>query len=733
MPTTQLSRDSAGQQVEPEEQPTPASLPMYFAAIVITLCGLQAVNITLEDPGFGNLTLILTMVGFMVSFLCRQQRLPSHLVELPAALVFAVICFLTIASDQSLPFLAPADVAGDRSKGMAVFLTWLVVLRSFTLTSDSRLLFCCVPTIALIGLIGTMNSDAVLVTLFIVFVCAAVFMLVHENFLRARAATPQKQVVSAGKFLAGQIQLAALCIVGSLVVGRLAAEPMRAAGSALLFSGAMQMQNTQNQNTTDTRVVNISESTDYMVGRGPVTLGEQVVMRVEASHASNWRGATYDVYTGHGWRNSLDKSTSLAPSPDGGPGQEWFDARPHLDYPLVLVPETPINYVGAKSHAFRQVFHLEATGIFHEIYGASEIRALRLPEPAGQVDAAGGIRLAAALRATDYEVESRVADWDSESLAKSSTDYPEAIRSRYLTFGTSKPSEETIQTALRLTKDLKDPYSKMEALRDFVSTQCLYNTQSPASPSSVDVVQYFLFDRKEGYCDSFATALAVLCRAAGLPARVASGFAEGTLDSSGSTYTVRERDKHMWTEVYFTGVGWVSVDATAGAQSVDEMAEDDKKKRGGLMGFLFNHGLLPPVAALAFIAMLAYVLKVEVLDKLRRRSRPNPLGLAAANIEIVDTYARALASLRRWGMKRSDSQTPFEFQDHAAQRLASCPAAVLALQELTVLFVRFRYGGTVAEPDNVTQAHALEKALSEALRKADRRAIALAAPAGAGA
>jgi transglutaminase-like putative cysteine protease len=84
----------------------------------------------------------------------------------------------------------------------------------------------------------------------------------------------------------------------------------------------------------------------------------------------------------------------------------------------------------------------------------------------------------------------------------------------------------------------------------------------------------FLFEAKQGYCVEFATALAVLCLYADIPARVASGFILQERDPETGEFIVREAHRHLWTEVYFEGVGWVAFDATRNAPVIEGGAND---------------------------------------------------------------------------------------------------------------------------------------------------------------
>src|SRR5205823_9738177 len=71
------------------------------------------------------------------------------------------------------------------------------------------------------------------------------------------------------------------------------------------------------------------------------------------------------------------------------------------------------------------------------------------------------------------------------------------------------------------------------------------------------------FQSKEGYCDYFATAMAVMLRSVGIPSRVASGYVTGDWDASTQSYIATEHHAHSWTEVYFPGYGWITFEPSA--------------------------------------------------------------------------------------------------------------------------------------------------------------------------
>lgn len=96
------------------------------------------------------------------------------------------------------------------------------------------------------------------------------------------------------------------------------------------------------------------------------------------------------------------------------------------------------------------------------------------------------------------------------------------------------------------------------------SSRFSYSTE-PAPGSGYEALTRFLFDDRTGYCEQFATSMAVLARTVGIPARVAVGFLPGDRDGDG--YQVSIRDMHAWPELFFGGLGWVAFEPTPGVAS----------------------------------------------------------------------------------------------------------------------------------------------------------------------
>ena len=111
------------------------------------------------------------------------------------------------------------------------------------------------------------------------------------------------------------------------------------------------------------------------------------------------------------------------------------------------------------------------------------------------------------------------------------------------------------------------PYEKALALQSWLSRSFRYTLDVEEQPADIDFVTHFLLDTREGYCTYFASALTVLCRMAGLPARYVEGYIAEP-DSNGEAL-VTGMQAHAWTEVYFKGFGWLTFDATPRSRGED--------------------------------------------------------------------------------------------------------------------------------------------------------------------
>ena len=160
----------------------------------------------------------------------------------------------------------------------------------------------------------------------------------------------------------------------------------------------------------------------------------------------------------------------------------------------------------------------------------------------------------------EYTVASSLSTATPEQLQAAGTDYPGWVRDRYLQLPDTQP-ERVGELAREITADAGNPYDKVKAIETYLHSLG-YDQEIPAPPYNMDGVEHFLFELERGYSEYFGSAMAVLLREAGVPARLVVGYTPSEFDSRAGHWVVRESDSHGWAEAYFPGYGWVEFEPT---------------------------------------------------------------------------------------------------------------------------------------------------------------------------
>jgi transglutaminase-like putative cysteine protease len=243
--------------------------------------------------------------------------------------------------------------------------------------------------------------------------------------------------------------------------------------------------------------------------------------------------------------------------------------------------------------------------------------------------------------------------------------------------------------AQQVTAGTTTTYDKVVALEQWMGRNMSYTLDIPPLRRGADAVDQFLFVDRRGFCEQIATSLAVMLRSLAVPTRVVAGYAPGLRNPFTGLYEVRASDAHLWTEVWFPGIGWQSFDPTA----VVPLAGDNNGARAGTgLGTYLAADLahMPGwiEAALAVAAGLA-VAGAAVVVVARRRARRRRVppqswaekcqirleeageerGRRRQQSETVHEYASALGSL-------TDSSVPFQRVAVLVSRAAFAPDGV---------------------------------------------------------
>jgi transglutaminase-like putative cysteine protease len=280
--------------------------------------------------------------------------------------------------------------------------------------------------------------------------------------------------------------------------------------------------------------------------------------------------------------------------------------------------------------------------------------------------------------------------------------------------------------AVELGRGLRQRFGDDKALMNEVLSmfrnEAYFYTLSP--PMLGDhPVDDFLFRTRRGFCEHYASAFAVVMRAAGIPARIVTGYLGGEINPVGNYMIVRQSDAHAWTEVWFAGEGWVRVDPTAAVSPLrvesgiaaavprtdplpllargdyawlrqmrltwDSLANawnqwvlgyDPERQREFMKRIGIDRDTWEMLAAILVVATLSVTLALFLLTMRRMRATADP---------VLRAYQLFCGKLERIGLARDAAEGPAAY----AARLASVrPELQAAIASITHLYIRLRYG-----------------------------------------
>ncbi|MGV3523905.1 MAG: transglutaminaseTgpA domain-containing protein [Candidatus Sericytochromatia bacterium] len=279
-------------------------------------------------------------------------------------------------------------------------------------------------------------------------------------------------------------------------------------------------------------------------------LADEVVMRVRSSRPSYWRGMGFDRYDGLRWTMTYPYSLRRL-------GQSTLPiwVREARDLKQNIVPRERVN----------QTFYIERDQS-NLIFKASYAEQIYFPTDYVLLDTYGSLRSPIELfSGTTYTVVSEIPLYNEKKLAAVSWDEVESkpAEPHYYTMPSAFPQRVRDLTR-QITAQTASPYEAVKALENHLKTQYPYDLEIPEFPENRDTVDYFLFEQKAGYCEHFASSLALMARSLGLGTRLVTGYTPGRYNPMTGYFEVRSSDAHGWVEVYFPHHGWVPFDPTPG-------------------------------------------------------------------------------------------------------------------------------------------------------------------------
>ena len=277
---------------------------------------------------------------------------------------------------------------------------------------------------------------------------------------------------------------------------------------------------------------------------GSVVMHIQIDGDEQGSFDLKWRGIALGKFDGHVWSNNRAQH-QLFREMDGRfvlpPPAGVQKTTPHLIFYRVLMEPVGMN-----------VFFL--AGMPENLEGSYGHLA---------IDDGGAVfDLDPEHPVNRYRVSSDIEQAAASDLRAAGKTYPPEVVSSYLQLPALDP--RIPQLAKQITVSAGNNYDKARALETYLRTHFGYTLQLSRTVPH-DPLANFLFERKQGHCEYFASSMAVMLRTLGIPSRVVNGFRTGEFNDLTSQYVVRASNAHSWVEAYFPNHGWVEFDPTPGA------------------------------------------------------------------------------------------------------------------------------------------------------------------------
>ncbi len=445
-------------------------------------------------------------------------------------------------------------------------------------------------------------------------------------------------------------------------------------------------------------------------------LKPRVVMRVRSQVEGFWRVLAFDRYTGQGWELSRNNDTRTV-------------KRPGWSYQFYL----PQIFNLSRKKEVVQTYTM-VTELPNLIPAMSQPRELYFPTQEVAIDLEEGLRSPVGLReGLTYTVISEVPYRNRTLLQKVAIEaVPDGSLYLQIPEKTSekirKRTEELLATS---PQRITAPYEKALFLAQALKQRYELQTDIPPLTKDQDLVEAFLFRFKGGYPDHFSSALTVMLRSIGIPARLVAGFSSGQFNAFTGLYEVKNTDAYAMTEVYFPNYGWFAFDPIPGHELVPPSIEEDQtftvlqkfwkwvagwlpspvmsvlnrvfgaivQWLGGILSWivgLFFRGWIGLFSGLILLTGLSFLgwLSWQSWQKWRYRRWLKKLP------PMESLYQQMLSWLEKQGFRKHPSQTPLEYvrQSQAVQM-----SRAQTIQDISEAYVSWRYGGQAPDLKELQQ------------------------------
>lgn len=737
-------------------RPAEDSIAFRVATLGAVTCGIVATLSEEMWPSFSWFVVGATAFGFWLSYKRRHET--NWQIKIFLSLFMLVSLYDFMGALYRNPF--------DPRVPLANLLLWLQTIHSFDLPARRDLNYSLTTGFVLICVAAVLSHDMSYFPYLVAFLVCALYTLVYNYHSQARE--DRRLVGQMPDFATTTRTVAALAAV-MLALGAIffpfipRGKGMRIRPLPISFQfhsnkiSKGEIQNPSYPNLGGRVALSRRFDPDSYNGfssyldlnlRG--RLSDDIVMRVRTSEETYYRGLGFNRYNGRGWEIQDENL------------QQIISPNPPIHLNIDGVP-------GEKDKEIVQIFYIEKD-MPNIILSAYHLSQLFFPSDTVYVDSHGGVRTAFPLETgLVYSAISFNRPLDPTMLRLSAKTSIHPMKHERLAAALDLALPDTVPARVKalaetITRHREGALMKAAALSSYLQNHYDYSLDIPPYGDDEDVADAFLFKYKKGYCEQFATALAVMCRTIGIPARLVTGYASGTYNPFTGYYEVRGSDAHAWVEV-MTGVfGWVELDPTpgstlgpgasnvrAGGSTFDAIARylkmrwgvdlsdpgqvitgalrqltDWVREAGAVAWVALGLGAMAGlVAGVRFWRRAAQALgKSEGLRRLGQRARSVARGslrrlrradkAVEAGGEVGMTWRAMVEVLRSRGVACSDGWTAHEL---AAEAGKSVPAAAPAIRRLTLLFEEARYGPRPPALAQIEEARTALAEVREALRE----------------
>lgn len=427
--------------------------------------------------------------------------------------------------------------------------------------------------------------------------------------------------------------------------------------------------------------------------RGKVKPSNMLVMSVKSSVPSYWRAESMDYYTGRGWKNSLvvKKANSEMASAFGK---------------------------GVKIKRFMQEIALSPNVNSNVVFSAWQPSEIADFQGDLASDEAGNYYIFNSHPGQSYKVTSVMQENISESLINDLenqyTDYPERIKELYLQLP-GGVTDRVKRLAYDVSKGANNQYEKVKLIEQYLRNNYPYELNISPAPEGRDVVDYFLFDLKKGYCTYHSTAMVVMLRSLGIPARWVKGFVSGKFNENTRAYEVTMADSHAWVEVFFPGLGWLPSEPTSGfklpdnnhsskvfhsADNIEESISYNNKDR-------YNNDKVYHKTEIVFIIAIIIIIFSSIIScrffygmVTGKKNKKIPLD------KMEQIYQKFEEIMSQKGFSRLPFQTPLEYTQEIIEKYKDLSQDILLL---TDVYYRSKYGNRALGEEDIECAERILK------------------------